>query len=230
VLRHIRLLVFDLDYVVFDSAALKITALRQSLVCLADAIPHSAKLPDAADAEESFRDYGYRWVEHLDLGLPEPASPLAEAYRIHERRLIEAGAGRIYPALVPLLSDWRTADIELALGADATRDYLLDVSDRHKLDDTFGIALCSEEFGMGSVDEMLEEIMRLAQVNRSETIVLGTRPEYLRAARDLDLVTIACGWGLQNRESVAVADFRALAPAEVQPAILRTDERAMRYH
>ena len=50
-LNHLKLLVWDLDYLVFDCSELKVTALRQSLIALADSIPHSVRLPDAIDAE-----------------------------------------------------------------------------------------------------------------------------------------------------------------------------------
>ena len=46
-LNHLKLLVWDLDYLVFDCSALKVRALRQSLIALADLIPHSVRLPDA---------------------------------------------------------------------------------------------------------------------------------------------------------------------------------------
>lgn len=227
-LRHIRLLIFDLDYLVFDSATLKVKALRQCLISFADAIPQNVRLPDAMDIEDGFRALGYRWVESLDLGLGDLPSSLTDAYRIHERRLIEAGAGQVYPALKPVLNACRRDEIRLALGADAARDYLLEVSDRHELDDMFDISLCVEEFGMGSVDEMLEEVVRLAEVNRSEAIVLGTRPEYFRAARELELAAIGCGWGTQRQEFLAEAEYQALTPAEIIPAVLRVDELAAR--
>ena len=225
-LQHIRLLILDLDYLVFDSAALKLKALRQSLISFADSVPQSVRLPDAADVEDGFRVLGYRWVEYLDLGPHGLPSSLADAYRIHEHRLVEAGAGQIYPALKPVLSACVREELRLALGADATRDYLLEVCDRHKLNDTFDISLCVEEFGRGSVAEMLEEVVRLAEVNRSEAMVLGTRPEYFRAARELDLATIGCGWGLQSRESLADAEYQAHTPAKILSAVLRADELA----
>jgi phosphoglycolate phosphatase-like HAD superfamily hydrolase len=228
VLRHIRLLIFDLDYLVYDSAALKVKALRQCLISFADAIPQNLRLPDAVDIEEAFRAFGYRWFESLDLGLGDLPPSLIDAYRIHEHRLIEAGAGQVYPALKPVLNACKRDEIRLALGADAARDYLLEVSDRHGLDDLFDVSLCAAEFGMGSVAEMLEEVVRLAEVNRSEAIVLGTRPEYFRVARELDLTAIGCGWGTQRQEFMAEAEYQCLAPAGIFPAVLRADELAAR--
>jgi len=228
VLRHIKLLIFDLDFVVFDSAALKVKALRQCLISFADAIPQNARLPEGSDVEDGYRALGFRWLESLDLGPGDLAASLNDAYRVHERRLIEAGVGQIYPAIKPVLAACRRDELRLALAADAARDYLLEVSDRHDQNDTFDISLCVEEFGMGSCDEMLEEAVRLAEVNRSEAIVLGTRPEHFRAARELNLVTIGCGWGIQGREFLAEADYQALTPEDIIPAVLRADQFAAR--
>src|SRR5881397_1821302 len=137
--RQIRLLLFDLDYLIFDCSALKVRALRQSLISFADAIPQHIRLPDAMDAEEGYRDHGFRWTQFLEIGLGEERlSELQLAYRIHEDRLLEAGVGEIYPGIFELLEKCRESGLELALGAEASRDYLLEVSDRHRLDRVFG--------------------------------------------------------------------------------------------
>jgi FMN phosphatase YigB (HAD superfamily) len=231
VLRQIRLLILDLDYVVFDCAGLKMKALRQSLISLADAIPQSARLPDTDDAEDLFRQHGFRWVEYAELGLSEELMPVLErTYRINERRLIEIGAGQIYPGVLEALDPYRAGDVTVALGADVTRTYMLAVTDRHQLDRSFANILCTEEFGMGSVYEMLDEIMRLAEVNRSETLVLATRPEYFRAARELDLAAIGCGWGVHRPEFLTEADYQAVTLADMHSAISQADERAIRYY
>ncbi len=229
-MRHIKLLISDLDHVVFDCAELKIKALRQTLISFADIIPQNVRLPDAVDVEEGYRDLGYRWIESLDLGSAELPASFSETYRMHEFGLVQAGAGLVFPALEPVLAACRREEVRLALGADAVRDYLLEVRDGHGLDETFDISLCVEEFGMGGVDEMLEEAVRLAEVNRSEAVVLATRPDYFRAARELDLATIGCGWGIHCHEFLAQADYQALTPSEIIPAVLRVDELAADYY
>jgi phosphoglycolate phosphatase-like HAD superfamily hydrolase len=209
-LRHIRLLVFDLDYVIFDCSALKIRALRQSLISFADAIPQDLRLPDAMDAEEGFRDHGFRWTQFVEIGLSEERlSELQQVYRIQEDRLLEAGVGQIYPKLQEFLEACRRSGLSLALGAESSRDYLLAVSDRLGLDRIFQISLCTEEFGVGSADEMLEEVMHYNEVNASETLVLGTRPALFQSAHNLDLVTVGCGWGLHQHDRLGEADFQA---------------------
>jgi len=228
--RHIRLLLFDLDYLIFDCSALKIRALRQSLISFAEAIPQDIRLPDAMDAEEGYRDYGFRWTQFLEIGLGEERlSELQHAYRIHEDRLLEAGVGEIYPGIYELLEKCRESGLALALGAEASRDYLLEVSDRHRLDRMFRIALCTEEFGVGSTDEMLEEIMHHHEVNPSETVVLGTRPAFFQSAHNLDLVTVGCGWGLHRHDRLIEADFKALTIASLQTALQEADRLAARY-
>jgi len=230
VLSNIRLLVLDLDYLVFDSAALKLRALRQSLISFADTIPQNVRLPDAMDAEEGYRDYGFRWTQYLEIGLgAERLAELQQAYRIHEERLIEAGVGQIYPGLKELLEHFRRENIDLALGAEARRDYLLAVSDRHELDSVFQTVLCTEEFGVGSIDEMLGELMRHHEVNRSETVVLGTRPAYFQAAHNLDLVTVGCGWGLHRHHRLGDADFQANTLSHLKSALQEADNLAARY-
>ena len=95
-LNQIRLVVFDLDYLIFDCAEVKIRALREGLVSLDEDIPHSALLPDVVVVEEGFRDHGSRWVSQLDMGLNEAAlDRLQTNYRMHEERLVSEGMGRI---------------------------------------------------------------------------------------------------------------------------------------
>jgi phosphoglycolate phosphatase-like HAD superfamily hydrolase len=230
VLQHIRLLIADLDYLVFDSAALKTKALRQSLISFADSIPQSARLPDPADLEDAFMAHGSRWLKNLEIDLDDDALVMLEtAYEIHQKRLVDVGMGHVFPGLAEVLQNWRDQGASLAIGADVNREYLMAVSDRHQLDKLFANALCTEEFGFGRVDEMLEEAMRLAEVNRSETLVLGTRPEYFEAAHGLDLVAIGCGWGIHRHELLAEADYRACTTADALTVIRRADELAVRY-
>jgi phosphoglycolate phosphatase-like HAD superfamily hydrolase len=223
VLQHIRLLIFDLDYLVFDCALLKVQALRQSLISLADAIPQSVRLPDAMDAEEGFLNHGFRWTRFLEIGLDEETlEHLQQAYRIHEDRLIEAGAGRIFPEIEQILQNCRIQNIAAALGAEASRDYLIAVNDRFHLDNLFQIALCTEEFGAGDADEMFGEIMHQAEVNPSEALALGSRPHFFQAAHNQDILTIGCGWGIKRQDGLAEADFVA-ALADLEDAIKKAD-------
>jgi phosphoglycolate phosphatase-like HAD superfamily hydrolase len=227
VLGHIRLLVLDLDYLVFDCAILKAQALRQSLIEFADAIPQSAHLPDAADAEEGFCGHGRYWTQFLEIGLnEEQQAGLQKVYDFHEKQLIQAGVGRIYSALEKELGVCLSENISLALGADASRGYLMAVSDRHDLHSFFDITMCTEEFGSGSAVEMLDEIMLQAGVNPSEMLVLGTRPPMFQSARSLGMKTIGCGWGLHQHNGLAEADLQVLAPAELFPAIAKADDIA----
>jgi phosphoglycolate phosphatase-like HAD superfamily hydrolase len=230
VLQHIRLLVFDLDYVVFDCALLKVQALRQSLISLADSIPQDVRLPDAVDAEEGFRDHGFRWMRYLEIGLNEESlENLHQAYELNEGRLLEAGKGRIFPGMQKFIADCRKSDVAVALGADASRDYLVSVTDRHQIDSLFQIALCTEEFGVGSAHEMLLEIMHHAEVNFSETLVLGTRPKFFHAAHSLDLLTVGCGWGIHQHGALAEADLQSLTFSQLLPAIQKADQLASQY-
>jgi len=229
-LRHIRLLVFDLDYVIFDCSALKIRALRQSLISFADAIPQNVRLPDTMDAEEGYRDHGFRWTQFVEIGLTEERlSELQQVYRIQENRLLEAGVGQIYPGLQEVLEVCRQSGLLLALGAESSRDYLLAVSDRHGLGRIFQISLCTEEFGVGSADEMLEEVMHYNEVNPSETVVLGTRPALFQSAHNLDLVTVGCGWGLHQHDRLGEADSQAPTLGRLIAALQEADRVAARY-
>jgi phosphoglycolate phosphatase-like HAD superfamily hydrolase len=224
VLRRIRLLILDLDYVVFDCAPLKVQALRQSMIALADSIPQSASLPRTADAEEGFREYGRQWIRHLEFGMDEgQLDDLRQTYAVQENRLVESGSGRIYPGIQAFLTQCRQINLATALGADADRNYLVTVSDRFELDGLFRFTLCTEEFGQGGADEMLEEIMRHAEVNPSETLVLGTRPDYFRDARALDILSIGCGWGIQQHSALAEADLQALSLSQLFSAIEKAD-------
>jgi phosphoglycolate phosphatase-like HAD superfamily hydrolase len=229
-LRHIKLLVFDLDYLIFDCSQLKVRALRQSLISFAETIPQSARLPDSMDAEEGFRLHGFRWTQFLEIGLAEERlAELQQAYRIHEDRLIEAGVGQMYTGMAEFLIDCRRNDVALALGAEASRDYLLSVSDRHEMYSWFATALCTEEYGVGSAREMFEDIMIHAEVNPSETLVLGTRPAFFEAAHNLDLLTVGCGWGLHQQDGLREADLQALTLGRLAPVIREADALAAQY-
>lgn len=228
-LNQIRLLVFDLDYLVFDCAEVKMRALREGLVSLDEDIPHSARLPDVVDVEEGFRVHGRRWVSQLDIGLDETAlNQLQRNYRMHEERLVAEGVGRLFPGLVEFLSYCRAQGLLPAMGAESSRDYLMAVSDRYGLDDSFEMVYCTEEYGMGGADEMIDEIMSRAEFNPSETLALGTRPDFFRAVRSLGVLSIGCGWGLHQLESLAGADLQASVLTNLLPAIEKADEMAAR--
>jgi phosphoglycolate phosphatase-like HAD superfamily hydrolase len=229
-LRQIQLIVFDLDYLLFDCSAVKSRALRQSLMAYADSIPQDIRLPDAVDIEEAFQEHGHRWIRFLDLGLgDELLAGLERGYPDEEQKLLSAGAGRIYAGLEDLLSALRSGGITTALGADATRDYLLAVSDRHDLDRHFDLALCTEEFGQGGSGEMLGDILNHVEVNPSEALVLGTRPSLFEVSHGLDLLTIGCGWGVQEPAVMEAADFQAPAVADLLAIIRRADSIAAQY-
>lgn len=230
-MRHIRLLVFDLDYLVFDCTLLKVRALRQSLISFAETIPQSVRLPDETDAEEGFQTHGFRWTQFLEIGLDEEQRQhLQHAYGIHESRLIESGVGHLYQGICELIATCRSNKIAVALGAEATRDYLMAVSDRHRLDSIFEVILCTEEFGVGGMGEMLEEIMLAAEVNPSETLVLGTRPYSFHAAHNLDVLSIGCGWGIRRHDGLGEADLQSLTLAQLYPAVRKADYLASQYY
>jgi phosphoglycolate phosphatase-like HAD superfamily hydrolase len=228
VLRHIRLLILDLDYLVFNCAFLKEQALRQSLIALADQIPASVQLPEAAEAEAGFREHGFRWIRHLEIGLDEHSlGDLQQAYTLHENRLVESGKGGLYPGIEEFIMNSHRAGIAIALGAEATRDYMISVIDRHQMDDLFQVTLCAEEFGMGDADEMIVEIMRQVEVNPSETLVLGTCPHTFRAAQGLDILAVGCGWGIQQPAGLSAADLQSLTFPDLSATIEKADNLAL---
>lgn len=228
-LRHIHLLILDLDYLVFDCARLKVQALRQSLISLAETIPQSVRLPDMVDAEEGFRDHGFRWTRFLEIGLDETnLDHLQQAYALNERRLAAAGAGSIFPGVAEFVAHCTGEEIAVALGADASREYLVSVIDRHQIDSLFGLTLCTEEFGAGSADEMLDAILHYSEVNPSEALLLATRPQFFHSARNLDIPTIGCGWGVRGHDGLAEADMQVLTLDQLYPAMQQADALASR--
>jgi len=229
VLQHIRLLVLDLDYLVFDCANLKANALKQCIAASDGEISLNAPLPDSVSVQEGFRDHGFRWTRHLEIGLnEEELRTLERTYGIHEIRMIHSGVGGIFSGIEEFIVKCRQANLAVALGADARRDYMLAIVDRHELDSLFQFALCTEEFGSGDTAEMLEEIMHQAEVNPSETLVLGTRPHLFGSANSVDAGTIGCGWGIDNHDSLADADMQSFTLDQLFPAIQKADALTIR--
>jgi phosphoglycolate phosphatase-like HAD superfamily hydrolase len=227
VLRYIRLLILDLDYVVFDCVYLKAHALKQCIAALNETYSLNISLPGRVDVEKEFCDYGFRWIRSLGNGLDEERQMhLEQAYGIHEIRMINSGAGRLHPGIKEFAVKCRQSNLAVALGADARRDYMLAVVDRHELDSLFQFALCTEEFGSGDAAEMMEEIMLQAEVNPSETLALGTRPHFFQSAKSVDIRTIGCGWGIGNHGNLADADMQALTLEQLFPAIQKADDLA----
>ncbi|MBN1570989.1 MAG: HAD hydrolase-like protein [Acidobacteria bacterium] len=224
------MLIFDLDYLVFDCSFLKVQALRQSLIALADLIPQSIRLPEISDAEAGFRDYGFQWIQQMDPGLDEQSlDQLPGAYAIHEIRLIESGTGRLYPGMREFIMNLRREDFCVALGAESSRDYMISVMDRHPLDDLFQISLCTEEYGMGGAEEMMLEIMRQGEANPSETLVLGTRPDTFQSARAVNVLSVGCGWGIRDHSGLSGADFQAHSLSNLSDRIAQADTLALRH-
>ncbi len=229
-LRQIRLLVFDLDYLIFDCSLRQLQALRQSLISFSDGMPQHVHLPDAIEIESAFRDHGRLWIRSLDLEMGEESlADLEREYQVHERRLIEAGIGREYAGISEVLLACRREGMVLTLGAEASRDYLMAVSDRHDLDRSFEILLCTEEYGRGGAGEMLSDALNQAEVNPSETLVFGTRRPFFDASRALDLFTIGCDWGLQQKDALETADFQSPTVDHILQVIRRIDEIGAQY-
>jgi phosphoglycolate phosphatase-like HAD superfamily hydrolase len=227
VFQHLRLLILDLDYLVFDCARLKAQALKQSIAALDEAFSLDVELPDGLNVEEAFRSHGFQWIRHFEIGLAEEGqNRLEQTYSIYETRMINSGIGRIHSGIEEFVVGCRQSNLALALGADARRDYMLAVMDRHELDSLFQFALCTEEFGEGDAVEMLEEIMRQAEVNPSETLALGTRPHFFRSAHSVDVRTIGCGWGIGNHDDLAAADMQSANLKQLFPAIQKADSLA----
>ncbi len=224
-LRQIRLLIFDLDYVILDCAALKIRALRQTLISYSDSLRHDIRLPDLVDIEAAYRDHGSLWIRNLEIGFSDDQLLDLEAdYLVQESRFLEAGMGKPYIGISELLAECKREGLSLALGADGSRDYLVTASDRHGLDRTFESAFCTEDFGVGSVDEMITEIMSHEEVNPSETLLLATRPRYFEAGMNLDVMTLGCGWGIEEHSVLAQADFQSLTIDHALTLIRQADE------
>jgi phosphoglycolate phosphatase-like HAD superfamily hydrolase len=223
-LDKIRLLIFDLDYLVFDCAALKLRALRHCLLEFADQIPTDARLPDSVDIEECCMAAGHKWVSSMPLGLDESGQiELAECYLLEESRHLESGAGVLFPGIRDLFSGCRDSGLILGLGADSRRDYLMSVSDRLGLDQVFEVSLCTEEYGSGRTEEMFEDILQQVEVLPSEAIILGTRSPYFEAARGMNIPSIGCGWGLQQKKDFSAAVYESPSLAHLVPLIRQAD-------
>jgi hypothetical protein len=87
----------------------------------------------------------------------------------------------------------------------------------------FQISLCTEEFGSGSCEEMLEEIMHFSEVNRSEALVLGARPRLFEAAHNLDMLAIGCGWGIRQHQALDEANLQVQTLEQLGAAIQKAD-------
>lgn len=230
VLKQIRLLIFDLDYLLIDCVALRMRALRESLIPYADAIPQDVRLPDTVDVEEGFREFGSRWTQALQLGLDtDSMAQIQSSCRSHEERLLDAGAGRLFAGIPEFLTYCRGEGAATVIGAEAGRDYLLAASDACGLDNLFDLAFCTEEFGSGQADEMIDEIMSRIQVHPSEALALGTRPAYFQSAHNLDVLTVACGWGMQRQDAFEEADFHTRTLTDAYALIHQADEIAVRH-
>jgi phosphoglycolate phosphatase-like HAD superfamily hydrolase len=223
-LEKIRLLILDLDYLVIDCAALRSKTLRKCLLRFADQIPTDARLPDSIDIEDSYLEGGFEWLSALQLGLnEESALDLNSDYAEQEARLLEAGGCILFPGVKDLMAGCIEAGVAIALGADAGRSHLMSVIDSLSLDRYFKTSLCTEEFGSGSVDEMLEELLSHSEVNPSEAIMLATRNAYFDAARSLSLPSIGCGWGLQQKRDFSAANYQSPSLAHLLPLIRQAD-------
>ncbi len=219
-----QLLIIDLDFLLFDCLLLKERTLRQSLLSVAELIPQSARLPDGIDIEERYLEHGYRWAKYLELGLDkEQMESFAREYGTIEPAVVESGGGRLFEGLLGSIKSWKHGGLRVALGSDARRDYLLAVSDCFGLDGHVDTLVCSEEYGGGGVGEMLDEIAYLSEVHPSETVVLGTRPAFFQAARDNDMMSVGCGWGIRNQAILETADLNAQTVNDLEHTIQEVD-------
>jgi phosphoglycolate phosphatase-like HAD superfamily hydrolase len=226
--RHVRLLVLDLEHVVFDAIPLKLGAVRRAILPVADDIPHSVCLPDGADLEEAYASRGWRWFEAVQLGLPkERLLALEPIVRAEARFLASGEAGRIYPGVMETLGVCRQAGLLLALGADCDRDFMLAVSDRHGFDGVFNFMACAEDYGIGGFSELLEDVAERLEVHASECVYLGTRGVCIEEALALGVATLGCRWGLHCSAVIDCANGQAERPDQLPGLLQEIDLRLM---
>jgi phosphoglycolate phosphatase len=194
--RRFRLLVFDWDGTLADSAAVIAAALRQACCDLGQPAPdeRAARHVIGLGLADAMR--------HVAPSLPrERWAELALCYR--SRYLARDPEIPLFDGVREMLDELTAAGHLLAVATGKTRAGLAHALERQRIDHVFTATRCADESAPKPSPDMLLDLMAMLDAAPGETLMIGDTTHDLRLARGAQVPAIAVTYGAHPASELA---------------------------
>jgi phosphoglycolate phosphatase len=190
-----RLLVFDWDGTLSDSAGLIVHAMQQACVDVGQPMPseEAARAVIGLGVVDALR----RFVPALD---PADYPRFGERYRHHFLPRDEEIA--LFPGIADLLSELEARGCLLAIATGKSRGGLERALRQSGLGDRFAASRCADEGPPKPHPDMLLQLMRRLGATPAETVMIGDTTHDLELARNAGVDAVAVSYGAHDRDTL----------------------------
>lgn len=205
----VEMLIFDLDGVLFDSTNLIIEAVTNTVTDFAYEEDMDLFPPSRDHILSLMGRPNSTWVEGLGFNLTESQWKKFKKMIVEEEvRLIEAGQGRLYDGILPLLEWLSQRSTPCAIASNCGRRYLVAFLDHFRLHDYFDLSVCNDDAPFGDKSDLLAMVLENQEILPAEAVYLGDREFDETAAHRAGTGFVACLWGFGRSESFSEAAVR----------------------
>lgn len=202
-----KLIVFDIDGTLIDSAALLLAA--QYATCEAHGLVHPGDEAGLGivglSLEEAFLSL---------IGPDSPAAALAETYKSQFGTLRQQPdlEDKLYPGIFDLIETLRGQDdVRLGIATGKSRRGVSHLLDRHGWDDLFDIIRTADDCPSKPHPAMLLESMQAMDIAPEATIMIGDASFDMLMARAAGCHALGVGWGFQSIAALEQSGAHAIA-------------------
>lgn len=214
-----RLVIFDLDGTLIDSASFIVSAVEDAFRAAGESVPDKRAIRGIS---------GITAREGLAMLAPNASSEQIDLITHHYRARYRSGAGlHSEPLFAGALAalDRLQADPENILAVATGKSYggAATLLERHGLIDRF-LSVETPDHNRGKPDpQMIETAMAKAGIDRESTVMIGDTVHDMRMARSAKVGAIGVAWGYHEREELveAGADIVLDTFEQLDEAVLR---------
>jgi len=193
--RNYRLVVFDWDGTLLDSAAAIVACMQ------AAALDLGLTPPDDSTARQVI---GLGLHDALSRALPDVPyadyPKVAERYRHHY--LSQDQDLSLFPGAQALVQELHEAGYLLGVATGKSRHGLNRALDASGLGEFFHATRCADECNSKPAPDMLLEIMRELDAEPAETLMIGDTTHDIQMARNAGVAVLAVGFGAHSRDAL----------------------------
>lgn len=196
-MSDLRLLVFDWDGTLMDSAARIVHCMRHAMI-------DAGLAPQSPEAIREIIGLGLREaVTALMPGVPEPqVQHVIEAYRHHYLNSREV-ASQLFPGTHEVLQQLNIQGYRLAVATGKGRRGLQEALDESGVAGLFHGSRCADETQSKPHPQMLEELIAEFAVAPAEVLMIGDTEYDMGMARNAGTHAAAVCYGVHSRERLA---------------------------
>lgn len=192
--NHIKLLVFDWDGTLADSASAIVDAMQSAI----------RELSLDSRSDQDIRNIiGLGLMEAVNVLFPElnvsDLESLANKYR-HQYVLSNQGKTRLFPRTQETLQELKNLDYQMAIATGKSRKGLDNSLRDTGIGDYFHFTRCADETFSKPHPQMLLDIMDNFAIEPGNAVMIGDSEYDMQMATSAGVRSIAVSYGSQNRE------------------------------